>query len=213
MRKIGLWLVAGLALSWTSGLGQSSDPGESLAALGSMEAEYQLARRSSSYFVLDIREKKMELRVKGMALRTWDIEHIKFWGRPGFDTSVELARKSVLKPPRRNVITPGEPEQEVEESGKFELEALELGDMPRSFRLDFDTGLHISISSGGRGVGGLGRAVAEALGWYVWLPIKNLVNSVSGHQASQLEFSFADPRDAQAVYWIFYDGIKGIIRR
>jgi len=213
MRRIGLVLVSGLVLGAAAGFGQTSGRVEARESLRSLDAEYQLARQSSSYFVLDVLEKRMELRIKGMPLKTWAIDKVKFWGRPDFNATVELARKSALRPPRRNVITPGEPESQVEESGKFELEALELEDMPQTFSLYFDTGLHIAVRSGTRGFKGLGRGVGEAVGWYVWLPIRNLFRTMARRPVSELEFTFADGRDAQAVYWIFYDGIKGIIRR
>jgi hypothetical protein len=148
MRRIGLVLVSGLVLGAAAGFGQTPGRAEARESLGSLDAEYQLARQSSSYFVLDVLEKRMELRIKGMPLKTWAIDKVKFWGRPDFDGTVELARKSALRPPRRNVITPGEPESQVEESGKFELEALELDDMPQTFSLYFDTGLHITVRSG-----------------------------------------------------------------
>ena len=43
------------------------------------------------------------------------------------------------------------------------------------------------------------------------LPLKNLLRRRRGNGLSELELTFDSDKDAQAIYWHFFDGIKGII--
>jgi hypothetical protein len=206
-----LALLGGLTLFGAVTSSQGPDSGKILEDQKILAAEYDLARQAHSYFVLDIRQKKLDLKVKGMVLRTWLAQNIRFWGRPAFSKTIDLAKKTALKAPQRNVIKPGEVEKKPSEPGKFDIEALELKDMPESFSLYFDNGLHISIKTAARSIAGHGRTIHEALNWYVWLPVKNFLASRRGKPLAELEFTFKNGQDAQAVYWVFYEGIKGLI--
>jgi len=169
--------------------------------------EMELAKEPHFYFVLDVREKVLELRVRGMALRSWKLRDMRFWGKPAFSKTVQLVKKSTLKPPRRNVIKPGETAPAAKDPTKFELEALELKDMPTDFSLEFDNGLHVSVKAADRGLAG----IKEAIAWYAVLPVKSFFSARNGRPVSELELRFRDERDAQAIYWIFFEGIRGLV--
>jgi hypothetical protein len=185
----------------------------------SLATEYGLAKGSQFYFVLDVLGRRLELRVRGMVLRSWPLQGMRFWGNPGFYGTVELVKKTTLKAPARIVIKPGEtgepepaPAQEpAKNPAEFELEALELKDMPKTFSLDFDNGLHITVKAGADGSRGPAGSLQEALRWYVGLPLRSLFGSREGKTISELELTFEQSHDAQAIYWHFFDGIKGII--
>ena len=172
--------------------------------------EYELAKEPHFYFILDAPHKSLELRVRGMVLRTWKIEAVRFWGKPAFTKIVRLSRKSALKPPQRNVIKPGEtatvPKDPKEASG-FELDALELKDMPESFSLEFDNGLHVSVKSKEAGLAG----IKEEIYWYGSLPLRSFFGRREGKVISEMQIRFINEKDAQAIYWIFVEGIKGLI--
>lgn len=202
-------------------------------ALGQKQArlatEYGLAKESQFYFVLDVQARRLELRVRGMVLRSWPLQGMRFWGDPDFAGAVEMVRKSTLKAPERIVIKPGEAEA-AEGAGEaegaiepgsatgaatpaeYDVEALELKDMPKRFSLDFDNGLRIQVLARDGGSPGLLGKLADAWHWYVGLPLRNLFGSRNGKKISELELSFEHDQDAQAIYWHFFDGIKGIIR-
>ena len=148
----------------------------------SLNSEYALAKESQFYFVLDVLGRKLELRVRGMVLRSWPLQSMRFWGRPDFSGTVELVRKTTLKAPQRIVIKPGvggklEPAPAAKPTpttgaapanpAEFDLEALELKDMPKRFSLDFDNGLHVTVRSKDAGSGGCLRSLGEAWRWYV----------------------------------------------
>lgn len=187
----------------------------------SLSAEYNLAKDAKFYFVFDVLGKKIELRVRGMVLRTWPIESMRFWGRPEFAGTVELVKKTTLKAPERIVIKPGESElvapapgtkpAEPGSAADYDLEALELRDMPRRFSLDLSNGLHVIIMAKTGGRPGLGAQLKEAWRWYVSLPLKNLLGPKSDRGIAELELVFVDEKDPQSIYWHMFDGIKGII--
>jgi len=205
--------------------GTSQDKAGLAKKQNSMNSEYSLAKESNFYFVLDVLGRKLELRVRGMVLRSWPLKSMKFWGRPGFSGNVELVHKSTLNAPERIIIKPGDaaktepaPAAKPLPSGttpanpaEFELEALELKDMPKRFRLDFDNGLHVAIKSNNAGPAGFLGALGEAWRWYVDLPLRNLFSRKDGKGLAELQLTFESDKDAQAIYWHFFEGIKGII--
>jgi hypothetical protein len=205
MRKSGFPLLMLLAVS--GAFGQAVDKEKIVRSQQELTSESELAKEPRFYFVLDVRQKNLELRVKGMALRAWKLQSMRFWGKPAFSKTVQLVKKSTLKPPQRNVIKPGEAAAAAKDPGKFELEALELKDMPRSFSLDFDNGLHVSVKTSEKGL----KALKEEVRWYGLLPVRSFFSSRNGKPLSELELRFANEKDAQAIYWIFYEGIKGLV--
>jgi hypothetical protein len=154
---------------------------------------------------------------------------MRFWGSPGFAGTVGLVRKTTLKAPERIVIKPGdleeaepapaEPAKPAVKGGaapaspaEFDLEALELKDMPKRFSLDFDNGLRISVTAReGAASRGLARRLNDAWHWHIDLPLRNLFGSREGKRISELELTFEQGQDAQAIYWHFFEGIKGIV--
>lgn len=186
----------------------------------SLNSEYALAKESHFYFVLDVPGRKLELRVRGMVLRSWPLQSLRFWGKPEFSGNVELVKKTTLKAPQRIVIKPGSEEAQPAPASKpepaadpavFDLEALELKDMPKKFSLDFDNGLHVTVRSKNSGSGGWLGSLGEAWGWYVGLPLRSILGRGKDKGLSELELIFDGDKDAQAIYWHFFDGIKGII--
>lgn len=206
MRRYSHFWMLFLA-AWSGLFGQAPDKEKILRTQQELTAESELAKETNFYFVLDVREKNLELRVRGMALRSWKLQSMRFWGKPAFSKTVQLVRKTTLKPPQRNVIKPGETTPTPKDPGKFELEALELKDMPKTFTLEFDNGLHVSVRTAGKGA----SAVRDEMNWYGWLPVKSYFQARNGKATSELELRFEKESDAQAIYWIFFEGIKGLV--
>ena len=198
-----------------------------------LEEEYSLAKNPQYYFVLNLKDKKTELRARGMVLKSWTASQVRYSGRPVPLKVATLKQKSALNPPQRKMIKPGESEivttqsqanqakkQEKTKSDKavtaaspdsqeFQLEALEITDMPTSYELILDNGLRISVRSKISGRRKMQQAVENIL-WYIWLPVKNFVINRKNPETRMILY-FDNPRDAQGLYWAFIDGIKGII--
>lgn len=204
-------VIALLLLIGAAGLsGQTADKEKVLRGRQELTWEYELAKEPHFYFVLDAPHKTLELRVRGMVLRIWKIESVRFWGKPAFTKTVRLVKKSALKPPQRNILKPGETAtapKDPKAAAAFELDALELKDMPRSFGLDFDNGLHVSVKTREIGL----RGIREEIYWYGSLPVRNLLGARKGKTISEMEIRFKNEKDAQAIYWIFVEGIRGLV--
>jgi hypothetical protein len=209
-----------IAVLLAAGLGWAADVDKTLLAKknGELSAEYGLAKESQFYFVFNVPGRKLELRVRGMSLRSWPLSSIRFWGRPDFAGTVELAKKTALKAPERIVIKPGgeaESEPTTADASKvateFDLEALELKDMPTRFSLDFDNGLHVTVRVRSGFSSGFGAKLKDALRWYVGLPLRSLFGPGEGQTSSHLELVLDEEKEAQAIYWHFFDGIKGLV--
>jgi len=194
-----------------------------------LATEYSLAKEANFYFVLDVIGRKLELRVRGMVLRSWPLQGMRFWGSPDFAGTVELVSKSALRAPERIVVKPGETGEPGPDAApaadqaasvaagaatptEFDVEALELKDMPKRFSLDFDNGLHIQVLAKDGGSRGLIGTLADAWHWHIDLPLRNLFGSRNGRRIAELELAFEQDEDAQAIYWHFFDSIKGIVR-
>jgi len=191
----------------------------------SLNAEYGLAKDAKFYFVFDVLGRKLELRARGMVLKTWPIREMRFWGRPEFAGTVELVKKTALKAPERIVIKPGETEEIVKPAtaarpaapgsaaaaADYDLEAIELKDMPKRFGLDLDNGLHITVKAKTGEAPGFGVRMKEAWRWYIGLPLQDLVGQGGEHELAELELILENELDAQSVYWHLFDGIKGLI--
>ena len=222
--------IAGWALLAAAAAGLAAGTADRAALAkkqSDLASEYTLAKDPNFYFVFDVGGRKLELRVRGMVLRTWPLGAMRFWGRPDLAGPVELVKKTTLKAPERIVIKPGEEEALVKApapgtkaapsktapatAADYDLEALELRDMPKRFSLDFDNGLHVTVKSRDAASGGPLKKLAEAWRWYVALPLENLFGSREGRPVSELELTFEDGKDAQSIYWHFFDGIKGLI--
>lgn len=215
MRKLALIpVVLALGLAWAADVDRTALARKNTT----LSAEYGLAKEAKFYFVFDVPGRKLDLRVKGMTLRSWPLGSMRFWGRPDFAGTVELARKTALRTPERIVIRPGEAEEAGEPeasgsgaSGEFELEALELKDMPTRFKLDFDNGLHVTIRVRSGVSAALVAKGKDALRWYVDLPLRSLFGRSAEGANSYLELILEQEQDAQAIYWHFYEGIKGLV--
>jgi hypothetical protein len=213
-------VAAGLAgLGWAAG----ADKATLAKRQDALNAEYNLAKEAKFYFVLDIAGRTVELKVRSMVLKSWPIQAMKFWGQPDLAGTVELVKKTTLKAPERIVIKPGDTEVAPAPAAKaapaggaattadYNLEALELRDMPKRFSLELDNGLHITVNAKTGGRLGLGSKMKAAWRWYVSLPLRNLFGPRQDKKPSELELVFGDEKDAQSVYWHLFDGIKGIV--
>ncbi len=223
MKKIAVLVVLAAAILAGPGRSAGADKAGLAKKQNALSAEYGLAKDAKFYFVFDVLGRKIELKARGMSLKTWRIREIRFWGRPEFAGTVELVKKTTLKAPERIVIKPGETEEIVKPApvttppaagaaaADYDLEAIELRDMPKRFGLDLDNGLHITVKAKSGEAPGFGVRLKEAWRWYVGLPLQDLVGKRGEHEPAELELIVESDLDAQSIYWHLFDGIKGLI--
>lgn len=171
------------------------------------EEEYALAKAPDFYFMMNLRARTIELKARGFVLRRWTPERVRFWGPPVAFKTLSLARKTALSLPQRRVLKPGEPETAPAKPGPFELEALEVKDMPPAYSLELEDGTKISIVPKAKGLSGVWKDVK----WYVVLPLKTLKLRRQKRTMTLIELSFDDPKEGQAMYWALTEGLKGLV--
>jgi hypothetical protein len=170
--------------------------------------EIVLAKTPSLYFIVYLKSKVIALRSRGMTLQEWKVHSIHAWGEAPPLGALTLEKKSTLFPPKRAKIKPAAKE---EEAASFELEALELKDMPSRFTLFLSGGIRLSIRPMARGffprLGNFGHVLA----WNLWVPLRNLSFRLRKKPFAAIDIKLEKKEEGQAVYWALPDGVKGLV--
>lgn len=184
--------------------------GDEKAALGTrlrmLESELELAKQTKGYFIFDLEEKSVQLKIRGVPMRSFSVEKALAWGGPVPPRPMPLVRKTALEPPVRPQIVPGE----AEKKEGFELNALELEDMPTRYTLDLDDGVFISVREKPSGFWG-------HLAWgleRVCLSLARPLRTISAARRKKVYTSvilIMEPREAKALYWAFPEGSRAIV--
>lgn len=172
-----------------------------------LKQEFELASKPQLYFLFNLSEKKLELKARGLLLKEWKIARIRRWGGHPALKILTLEKKSALFAPKRKKIKPGE----VQSGGTFELEALEVKDMPTIYTLKFNEGLKIYVRPKAKKFGGSMASIGFFLRWYGWFPIQNLFFQIFKKPVKLMEISLASGEEAKAIYWALLEGMKGLI--
>jgi len=183
-----------------------------------LDAELKVAKKPVIYFIFNLKDKEILLKSRGILLKKMKIEDVKFWGRTVDAAPRAMLKKSALfKEPKRVNIDPNKDKEETSTDtatnttpGAFEIEALELKDMPTTYRLEFHEGIFISISPKGTGfLSGLLK-MASYTGWYVSRPILTIWNSIKGSPYTSI-YLILNEEDARLVYWSLEEKSENII--
>lgn len=168
--------------------------------------ELALAKTPSLYFIVQLKSKKIVLKSRGMKLAEWNIASLHAWGGAPPLSALVLDKKSTL--PKRTKIQPASSE---EEAAAFELDALELKDMPSKFTLFLSGGIRVHIRPAAKGFWPRLGSLGHFLGWNVGIPLKNLAFKIRKKPFAALSLKVEKKEDGQALFWAFHDGIKGLV--
>jgi hypothetical protein len=205
MRRVPALLLLALATASVPGhavKAPAPPPGPAL-----LEAEYLLAKQPDFYFLMNLGERTIEFKARGFVLRRWTPARVRAWGSPAAFGPVALSRKTALTLPQRRVIKPGEPETVSTKPGEFELEALEVKDMPPAYTLELEDGTVVSVVNRAKG---LARLLGDVK-WHLGLPLKTLGLKRHKKTMTLIEMSFEDPKEGQSMYWALTEGLKGLV--
>lgn len=173
-----------------------------------LEEEIKLAKKPHIYFIFNFKDKKIHIKAHGKALKELNIEDFGFWGKPIDVKSAALVKRSSLFGPKRSKIKPGSGGDNAN-SGDFQLDALELADMPVSYSLSFD-GILIRVKPKTDGFISLLGNTYRSIGWRITRPLSAIWNIAQGKQFTAITISLKE-KDAQALYWAVYEKINVII--
>jgi hypothetical protein len=207
MRRTLILIALALTGIASPGLARGAETPESPQGNRITEAESTLAKTPDFYFMMNLGSRTIDLKARGLVLRRWAPSRIRFWGTPVPFRVLSLARKTALTLPQRRVIKPGEPETISIKPGEFELEALEVKDMPPAYTLELEDGTKIMVVPKAKGLAAVWRDVK----WYGGLPLKTLKLRGQKRNITLIELSFEDPKEGQAMYWALTEGLKGFV--
>lgn len=174
-----------------------------------LESELKLAKKPQLYFIFNLKEKKIYFKCRGVTLRELEIKKVNLWGPyPGLKDYVLLKRSTLFKPERKE-INPKNNEKDKQEAN-FELEALELGDMPANFSMVLYEGINISVRQKPEGFFSGLRSIYSNTMWHITRPLITIWNAVQGKPFTSVYITLSK-KDAQSLYWSFYEGLAGII--
>ena len=172
---------------------------------GLLREEWSLAQKSNLYVVVQLKEKTIQIKAKGIALREFPIHHIDLWGNNVPDKALALVKKGALVKPSRKTVRPGD----MKESEDFTLDVLELDDMPIRYTLVLDNRVLISIRPS-EGVTSKFGNTLSSLEDFLVRPAVTFWYAVRGKQYTALDLGL-EKQDAKALYWSFTEGAKCIV--
>jgi hypothetical protein len=142
-------------------------------------------------------------------MRLWGRhENVKLYALAGKAASAEPRREAVeIENPEKNEksLPPAQPATSPATPASVDVKALELEDMPSSFRLMLDDGLVISVKSDKQGtLSGL-YSIAHSINWYISQPLLTVWYAIKSRPYGALNLVL-DEKDARALYWSIYEG-------
>jgi len=181
-----------------------------------LKSEMALARKPIIYFIFDLKGRVVLLKSRGVVLKQMKIEIVESWGDPVDTKPLRMIEKSALFEPKRVKIDPDKNKEEETETtttpnpGAFDIEALELKDMPASYHMEFSDGVHISVRPATTGfVSGIYNT-ASYLGWYTTCPLLTVWNSMLGRPFTSIFLTLSE-EDARSIYWSLVENSENII--
>lgn len=175
-----------------------------------LQAEYDLAKSGKPYLLIDLPGQQLQLKTSGVILETLTVVGYRSWGQP-MDLSVaSLVKKASLDSPERDVHVVSAEEQNPDETSK-PFKALELDDMPTSYRLQLENGTRISVRSSSPYWFSRLRNALAVPAWYLSRPLISNWNFLRRSPYNELALSMSE-QDARKLYWAFSDGTPCLIR-
>lgn len=170
-----------------------------------LESELKLAGKPDIYFIFNLTEKKVQFKAKGVVLKELPVENIKLWGLPVQPEPLKLIKKTTLLKPKRAKIRPTKINED-----SFELEALELEDMPARYRLTMENDVWLYVRPEPDGILSKIFYGVSILKSYISRPVLSLWNTLWGRTFTEIDIT-VDEKDARALYWSFTEGLSCII--
>jgi hypothetical protein len=192
-----------------------------------LREDLALAKTSSLYLVIFLESRTMSLRAGGLTLRDIKITGLRSWGVAQPLEPLAIAKKSTLFPPKRTEIIPQTEEQaeqaqaeaeksvenkkEGQKAQSFELEALELKDMPSSFAMFMSDGTRVYFRPKAQKFLPRLASFGHTLSWYLWVPLKELWFRLKKKPFPAIDLKLEAAEDCQSIYWSLAEGAKVLI--
>ncbi len=172
-----------------------------------LEAELNLAKGEVPYVLLDAGTGTLSLKARGVLLREWKIVKSREWGYPLTSDPLPLLKKSTLISPEREEIKPGQSGT----ADTFDIQALELADMPEKFSLVLENDIRIHVTPSPQGITRILPFSIRILRRLFFYPLATLNSALRGNNYRVLEIELESGTEAQALYWALTEGTDFLI--
>lgn len=170
-----------------------------------IEKEIKLSRNPVIYFVFDMPENKIYIKSRGINLKEINIQKSGYWGSPIAVSTLKVKNKSTLIKPERETISPGSNNKD-----SFELDALELTDMPSRYKIVFESGVTVFIRPLQDGFfSAIGNAFYESSKFLV-RPVSMILKTLKGAPLTTFDIVLNE-NDARAIYWSLSENSEVIV--
>ena len=183
-----------------------------------LQYELSLASKPDIYFIVDLEAGKIYFKSRGMVLKEAAILGKRLWGRPPSIEPMDVVEKT--DPFTRKLEEISSDDEPVPNAtsqppvlknapaspnkSAFEVNALELKDMPVKYTVKFENGLRLIVWPESAGPWMKTRSVANKAGWYVYMPVMSLWKAARKEPLRAVEITL-NSKDAQALYWALLD--------
>ena len=178
-----------------------ADPASVREATRVLEEELKLAARPQTYVLIDLVEKTIHIKGRGVGLHQMPIGQ---WA---------VGSREALTGVHRLVARPQVVRRKIEPGKGAEQDPISLADMPADYDLSFASGLMINVAASAA-KGSLVQGIAF-MGKAWWRRLKNWTSSIgtdSSIPPADLELTVTIDH-AQSLAWSLVDGMAVIIRR
>jgi hypothetical protein len=168
-----------------------------------LAAETALASTPKPYFELDLENRRITLKTRGMALFEVPVQEQGLWGRRLALGPTSVVKRDALARPAVAIGDEKTPES-------LDDQLLELADMPTRYRLGLTGEVEVEIIPLATGRVPLWRQRLEIWRWRLTRPLVTLRQRRERHETTAL-FLILKPEDAQRLYWTLFEGLDGIL--
>ncbi|MEK6545228.1 MAG: hypothetical protein AABZ28_01695 [Nitrospinota bacterium] len=169
-----------------------------------LKTELRIADKPLTYLVLDINDKKIFLKAKGIILREFNIIDMKIFGKRYIGQSYIFTERKALFSPKRTEITPQQPKNETADNSSSvpaQADTFDIEDMPTNYILYFNNDLSISVTPQF-----YKNIFLSALNYikkkliHLWNSLQLIWNYLKKTPFTRIE-TVMDTDDARALYW------------
>lgn len=168
-----------------------------------LQAEVVLAATPKPYFELDLEQRRIILKTRGMVLFEVPVQEQGLWGRRPAVGPTSVVRRDALVRPAVHTGDEKTPET-------LDDQLLELADMPTSYRLGLAGEVDVEIIPLATGRWSILRQRVGVWRWRLMRPLITLRERRQRRETTAL-FLILKPEDAQRLYWTLFEGLDGIL--
>ena len=197
-------LLAALLLGGAAAPARSAEDARSLWRENRrLQAEAVLAATPKPYFELDLEQRHISLKARGMVLLEVPVQEQGIWGRRLAIGPTSVVRRDALARPAVRTGDDKTPET-------LDEQLLELADMPSAYKLGLAGDVDVEVIPLATGRWPIWRQRIGVWRWRLMRPLVTLRQRRERHETTAI-FLILKPEDARRLYWTLFEGLDGIL--